>query len=792
MEELDPAGPKAKEGLEAGGRDSWAVQVETVKELLTKVAPQQIKKEPDLGLQERWEAQWQEFLRTMHPPQSGWEKPHLPRPWSKDNAKDFQASFKAVVDTSQWPTEERVAQTLPCLSGKAHEAYQRPDPSVIVKEEVPREEDVTSSESCCRRFRQFGYQEAEGPREALSQLQELCHQWLAPQRHTKEQILELVILEQFLTILPAEMQSWVRERGPETCGQVVALAEDFLLRLQQTEGLEQKVPGLLEEAAINSPKSELDPLGTLQLPLPMEIKQEEDGEASLLGLIMVHMQGRTKLHGMSVAPSSTPATQAGWASSADHVAAMWPTRGSSPAGHRGVHQQQRTHVSVDEPMDLLIRDSSQEVAQSPSWSDSAEEESQPMAPVEEEEIAIGASPRTPAHLWPPTSSSAGFLYSSTPPFAKAATSSSTATAHSHVPVSSSTPSATRIPHVAAMAEKHSTAMGSAEEVKATRLPTKRGRKVSSFVWNHFSHTEDKFSVVCHHCRQYVRLGKEGGCGKVGTTSMHRHLSLHHPLVLPDKVLSAPAATLSSSLKTSLPAAVLNASPSHSSTSASRTSCVTSIPQATALARKHPAAPIPGKDARTTKRGRKVSSFVWNHFSQHASDRFAVVCNHCWQHVRLGKKGGCTKVGTTSMHRHLSVHHPFLLPKKASPMPDNRPSLPLPAAPPATACAATADSLLPNSAVQAQPTALLTLCESMKEVSDPTNPSMMEQNQWLAEFLAKNVHPFSLVDEPAFREFLHRCVSQWRVPRKSYFSCSEAPAAAEGIRDALQKHIEPCV
>ncbi|XP_061475572.1 zinc finger protein with KRAB and SCAN domains 1-like isoform X3 [Rhineura floridana] len=282
MEELDPAGPKAKEGLEAGGRDSWAVQVETVKELLTKVAPQQIKKEPDLGLQERWEAQWQEFLRTMHPPQSGWEKPHLPRPWSKDNAKDFQASFKAVVDTSQWPTEERVAQTLPCLSGKAHEAYQRPDPSVIVKEEVPREEDVTSSESCCRRFRQFGYQEAEGPREALSQLQELCHQWLAPQRHTKEQILELVILEQFLTILPAEMQSWVRERGPETCGQVVALAEDFLLRLQQTEGLEQKVPGLLEEAAINSPKSELDPLGTLQLPLPMEIKQEEDGEASLL------------------------------------------------------------------------------------------------------------------------------------------------------------------------------------------------------------------------------------------------------------------------------------------------------------------------------------------------------------------------------------------------------------------------------------------------------------------------------------------------------------------------------
>uniref|UniRef100_A0A8D2J0T2 SCAN box domain-containing protein n=1 Tax=Varanus komodoensis TaxID=61221 RepID=A0A8D2J0T2_VARKO len=76
-------------------------------------------------------------------------------------------------------------------------------------------------------FRQFRYQEAKGPREACRKLRALGQRWLQPEKHTKEQILELLILEQFLAILPQDMQSWVRECSPKTCAQAVDLAEGF-------------------------------------------------------------------------------------------------------------------------------------------------------------------------------------------------------------------------------------------------------------------------------------------------------------------------------------------------------------------------------------------------------------------------------------------------------------------------------------------------------------------------------------------------------------------------------------
>jgi hypothetical protein len=93
----------------------------------------------------------------------------------------------------------------------------------------------TDCEVFRQRFRQFQYTEAAGPHEAFNKLWELCCQWLKPKMRSKEQILELLVLEQFLTILPTEIETWVREHCPDNRERVVSLIEDLQRELEIPE-----------------------------------------------------------------------------------------------------------------------------------------------------------------------------------------------------------------------------------------------------------------------------------------------------------------------------------------------------------------------------------------------------------------------------------------------------------------------------------------------------------------------------------------------------------------------------
>ncbi|XP_016853112.2 zinc finger and SCAN domain-containing protein 2 isoform X1 [Anolis carolinensis] len=208
-----------------------------------------VKEEPEEAPAQQWETQWQEYLSSVDDSASLPEAPHFPQepaPW--DDTPAFLASFEQVAKAYQWPEEEWAGRLLPTLKGEAELAFssledEEREDYWKVKAAILRG-DTLNQEKSRQCFRRFCYQQADGPRGTYNQLQEFCRQWLKAERNSKEQILELLILEQFLTVLPAEIQGWVKKHHLESGAQAVSLAEDFLLQ--------QGLPLVKEERTIES------------------------------------------------------------------------------------------------------------------------------------------------------------------------------------------------------------------------------------------------------------------------------------------------------------------------------------------------------------------------------------------------------------------------------------------------------------------------------------------------------------------------------------------------------------
>ncbi|KAF7235528.1 Zinc finger and SCAN domain-containing protein 30 [Varanus komodoensis] len=233
------------------------------------------------GLQQLWEVQWQAFLQAMESSRSGMGSPQAAELALSGDLKSSLLPCEGGA-TAGWQPLKGQARSPSVAAPQVRSSLDATEKGHYGKVKEEREA-ALSPEACRQCFRQFRYGDAKGPQEVCRRLSELCRQWLKPERRTKEQILDVVILEQFLALLPPGIQGQVREHGPETCAQAVALVKNFLPTQQEASRWKDQESGPFQEATVNAPSDEAAAMGRAEGQIWNVAKEEDEGDTDLVG-----------------------------------------------------------------------------------------------------------------------------------------------------------------------------------------------------------------------------------------------------------------------------------------------------------------------------------------------------------------------------------------------------------------------------------------------------------------------------------------------------------------------------
>ncbi|XP_032064924.1 uncharacterized protein LOC116502968 isoform X2 [Thamnophis elegans] len=100
-----------------------------------------------------------------------------------------------------------------------------PNPALCKEKHTQNSPSIQANREAGRqRFRLSTLLPGETLQEMLSRLSTTALQWLRPQEHRKDQIVDMVILEQFLSVLPADMQTWLKAQEPGSSEEAIQLA----------------------------------------------------------------------------------------------------------------------------------------------------------------------------------------------------------------------------------------------------------------------------------------------------------------------------------------------------------------------------------------------------------------------------------------------------------------------------------------------------------------------------------------------------------------------------------------
>ncbi|KAM4585655.1 uncharacterized protein V3H82_004627 [Fundulus diaphanus] len=205
------------------------------------------------------------------PVQRAWTQSDVPKFQEGDDIEQYLTTFERLAAAYQWAEEDWAVRLVPHLTGRARAAYvamavedacdyTKVKAAILTKYEI-------NEELYRQRFRDPEVRAGETPREFYIRLKDLYLKWMQPQKRTKEEMGEILSLEQFYTSLSPELRVWVKERNPTSAQEAAELVENFLAARRGPKAFrhsfQQKpsfIQGLLRDCG-SSRRCRLDSMG---------------------------------------------------------------------------------------------------------------------------------------------------------------------------------------------------------------------------------------------------------------------------------------------------------------------------------------------------------------------------------------------------------------------------------------------------------------------------------------------------------------------------------------------------
>ncbi len=151
----------------------------------------------------------------------------------QDDPEAFLDLFEKTAEACGWPQMDWPVRLIPLLTGEAQLAAQQlPVQNLLVYDDLKRailQWVGRSPEQHRQRFRSLELGENGRPFTMAHQLRDACHRWLLAGESDVEQIIDRVVLEQFIARLPQKTAQWVQCHRPASLDLAIQLAEDQMV-----------------------------------------------------------------------------------------------------------------------------------------------------------------------------------------------------------------------------------------------------------------------------------------------------------------------------------------------------------------------------------------------------------------------------------------------------------------------------------------------------------------------------------------------------------------------------------